>query len=164
MEQLIFPVTKKEAEKNGKTYSSEANKKALFPSQLRDLRKKKGISQETLAHDLGVSKSTIGLYETGDTLPDAKTLRDLAVYFGVSADWLLGLSDYKDSKVNGITASDLCISENAAKIQSELWGRIKKDFNSFRNGEIQNGGIWQFYIPIWNDFLSSKFFLSLIHI
>ena len=96
MEQLIFPVTKKEAEKNGKTYSSEANKKALFPSQLRDLRKKKGISQETLAHDLGVSKSTIGLYETGDTLPDAKTLRDLAVYFGVSADWLLGLSDYAE--------------------------------------------------------------------
>lgn len=92
MERLIFPTTKKEAEKSGIPYSSEANKKALFPSQLRELRKKKGISQETLARDLGVSKSTIGLYETGDTLPDARTLRDLAIYFSVSADWLLGLA------------------------------------------------------------------------
>lgn len=92
MERLIFPVTKKEAEKSERKYSSEKNKNALFPSQLRELRKEKGISQETLARDLGVSKSTIGLYETGDTLPDAKTLHDLAVYFGVSSDWLLGLS------------------------------------------------------------------------
>ena len=50
---------------------------ADFARSLSLLRQEKGISQETLARDLGVSKSTIGLYETGDTLPDAKTLRDL---------------------------------------------------------------------------------------
>ena len=100
MERLIFPVTKKEAEKSGRKYSSEENKKALFPSQLRDLRKEKGISQETLARDLGVSKSTIGLYETGDTLPDAKTLYDLAEYFDVSADWLIGLSNVRNKNID----------------------------------------------------------------
>ena len=100
MERLIFPVTKKEAEKSGRKYSSEENKKALFPSQLRDLRKEKGISQETLARDLGVSKSTIGLYETGDTLPDARTLYDLAVYFDVSADYLLGLQTTPSTDMN----------------------------------------------------------------
>ena len=83
MKTLIFPVTKKEAEKSGTSYSSEANKNALFPTQLRELRKEKGVSQETVARDLGVSKSTIGLYETGDTLPDVKTLSDLAKYYGV---------------------------------------------------------------------------------
>ena len=105
MERLIFPVTKKEAEKSGRKYSSEENKKALFPSQLRDLRKEKGISQETLARDLGVSKSTIGLYETGDTLPDAKTLHDIAIYFDISADWLLGLSTVPTSNKN---VRDVC--------------------------------------------------------
>lgn len=100
MEQLIFPVTKKVAEKQGGIYSSEANKNALFPSRLRELRKEKGVSQDQLSKELGVSKSTIGLYETGDTLPDAKTLRDLAVYFDVSADWLLGLTDIKDPDVD----------------------------------------------------------------
>ena len=93
MEQLVFPVTKKEAEKRGISYSSENNKNALFPSRLRTLRAEKGISQAAFAAALGVSKSTIGLYETGDTLPDAKTLYDLAKYFSVTSDYLLGLSD-----------------------------------------------------------------------
>lgn len=93
MEKLIFPITKREAEKRGIKYSSEANKNALFPSRLRELRKERDVSQATLASALGVSKSTIGLYETGDTLPDAKTIYDIAKYFSVSSDYLLGLSD-----------------------------------------------------------------------
>ena len=93
MKQLVFPVTKKEAEKRGVSYSSENNKNALFPSRLRTLRAEKGISQAAFATALGVSKSTIGLYETGDTLPDAKTLYDMAKYFSVTSDYLLGLSD-----------------------------------------------------------------------
>lgn len=100
MERLIFPVTKKEAEKRGIPYSSAENKNAVFPSQLRKLREDKGVSQLTLAAELGISKSTLGLYETGDTLPDAKTLHDMAVYFNVSADYLLGLSSEKTSDVD----------------------------------------------------------------
>lgn len=101
MERLIFPVNKKEAEKSERKYSSEKNKNALFPSQLRELRKEKGISQETLARDLGVSKSTIGLYETGDTLPDAKTLHDIwRSTLAVSSDWLLGLSKTKSTDID----------------------------------------------------------------
>ena len=121
MEQLVFPVTKKAAEKQGGTYSSEANKNALFPSRLRELRKEKGVSQDQLSKELGVSKSTIGLYETGDTLPDAKTLRDLAVYFDASADWLLGLSDVKTLDKN---IRNICeytgISENNIKWISRI--------------------------------------------
>ena len=92
MERTFFPVTRREAERAGAIYSSEENKKAIFPSQLRDLRKEKGVSQDTLSKALGVSKSTVGLWETGDTLPDAKSLHNLSVYFEVSADYLLGLS------------------------------------------------------------------------
>lgn len=89
MEQLRFPVTRKEAERAGIPYSSEANKNALFPSRLRALREEKGVSQAVLASTLGVSKSTIGLYETGDTLPDIRTADQLANYFEVSSDFLL---------------------------------------------------------------------------
>lgn len=97
MEQLFFPVTRREAERQGIPFSSVKNKKAHFPSQLRELRKGKGISQAALAKTLGVSKSTVGLWETGDTLPDAKSVYELAVYFEVSADWLLGLSDSREA-------------------------------------------------------------------
>ena len=130
MERLIFPVTRREAEKGGRPYSSAENRNALFPSQLRELRKEKGISQEALARDLGVSKSTIGLYETGDTLPDAKTLHDLAVYFDVSADWLLGLTDVRtpDSTVREIYRYT-GLDENAVKTLggwADLADRVKE--------------------------------------
>jgi len=89
MERLIFPVTRREAEKQGISFSSDTNKSARFPSRLKELREKTGVSQAKLAGILGVSKSTISLYEVGDTLPDAKTLYDMANYFNVSADYLL---------------------------------------------------------------------------
>lgn len=92
---MFFPVTQKKASKTGVEWSSVANKNAIFPTQLRDLRREKGVSQDELSKILGVSKSTLGLWETGDTLPDARSLHDLAVYYGVSADYLLGESGVK---------------------------------------------------------------------
>lgn len=100
MEQMFFPVTQKKASKTGVEWSSVANKNAIFPTQLRDLRREKGVSQDELSKILGVSKSTLGLWETGDTLPDARSLHDLAVYYGVSADYLLGLTDVQTSDTN----------------------------------------------------------------
>lgn len=105
--ELLFPVTKNDADKCGASYSPEENKSAIFPSRLRDLRKEKGVSQEAVARKLGVSKSTIGLYETGGTLPDAKTLFNFAKYYGVSSDYLLGLSNSKSADINIRAISDL---------------------------------------------------------
>lgn len=93
MEHLFFPVTRREAERSGVEYSSEINKNAGFPSRLRKLRKEKGVSQDTVSKELGVSKSTLGLWETGDTLPDAKAIFDLSIYYDVSTDYLLGKTD-----------------------------------------------------------------------
>lgn len=127
MEKLIFPVTKKEAGKVGTSYSSEANKNALFPSQLRKLRKEKGVSQETVARDLGVSKSTIGLYETGDTLPDAKTLCDLAKYYEVSADYLVGITAAKTSDPNiKLVLEKIGITEKAFDALTNLKSSISQ--------------------------------------
>lgn len=100
MEQMFFPVTQKKASQTGVERSSAANKNAIFPTQLRDLRREKGVSQDELSKILGVSKSTLGLWETGDTLPDARSLHDLAVYYGVSADYLLGLSDVRTANTD----------------------------------------------------------------
>jgi len=85
----IFPTTKKAAKKAGNTYSSQENRNARFPTRLRELREKSNISQKMLADKFGISKSTLGLWETGDTLPDAKMVSELADFFGVSSDYLL---------------------------------------------------------------------------
>ena len=45
---------------------------------------------DMLAEDLGVTKSRVNMWENGGTLPRSKTLIDLANYFGVSTDYLIG--------------------------------------------------------------------------
>ncbi len=99
MEQSIFPVTAAKAEKKNAGYSSQLNRNALFPCRLRKLREEKGISQAAFAEILNVSKSTVSLWENGDTLPAAESLYDMAKYYDVSSDYLLCLTDHKTPNV-----------------------------------------------------------------
>ncbi len=53
------------------------------------LRDKAGISQMSLAHQLGVSRQAVSRWESGTALPDAGNLRQISRLFEVSADYLL---------------------------------------------------------------------------
>lgn len=68
----------------------------MFGDILKKLRQERGLSQAALADAVGVSKSTIGMYEQGNRLPHKKetkdTLKQLADFFDVSVDFLLGYS------------------------------------------------------------------------
>ena len=61
--------------------------------RLKELRKKKGITQLKLAMDLGLNQNTVSRYETGEREADYKTLIMLADYFDVSVDYLLERTD-----------------------------------------------------------------------
>lgn len=61
-----------------------------FKDRLKELRKAKGLSQVVLAERLGLSKSTIGAYETGDITPSLDALNMIADFFNVDMDYLLG--------------------------------------------------------------------------
>lgn len=63
----------------------------LFGERLRELRIEKGIGQNRLALDLSLSNASISYWETGKQEPTASAIFKLADYFGVSADYLLGL-------------------------------------------------------------------------
>ena len=62
-----------------------------FDEKLRELRKEKGHSQEELAYKLNVTRQTVSKWENGSAMPDLKKLTELAEFFGVSMDTLLGL-------------------------------------------------------------------------
>ena len=64
-----------------------------FKDRLKELRKAKGLSQVTLAKRLGLSKSTIGAYETGDITPSVDALNLIADFFNVDMNFLLGKED-----------------------------------------------------------------------
>jgi len=51
---------------------------------LKALRREKGITQEQLAEELGVSGRTISRWETGNNMPDISLLVEIAEYFDVS--------------------------------------------------------------------------------
>ena len=53
------------------------------------LRKKKGITQEELANELGVSAQAVSKWENNSSCPDVSLLTEIADYFGVSVDALL---------------------------------------------------------------------------
>lgn len=57
--------------------------------RLKEIRKKRGITQLKLAMDLNISQNTISRYETGEREADYATLIRLADYFNVSTDYLL---------------------------------------------------------------------------
>ena len=60
-----------------------------FEEKIVELRKAKGLSQEELAEQLGVSRQAVSRWELGQTLPDISNLLQLCELFGVSADYLV---------------------------------------------------------------------------
>lgn len=64
-----------------------------FAERLRILRTAKRVSQGEFAKVLGIARATLASWEIGRREPDYAMLQKLADYFGVSADYLLGLPD-----------------------------------------------------------------------
>ncbi len=62
-----------------------------FGQRIKELREERGITQQKLAKDLNIDKSTIAKYETNAISPSCQMLIILAKYFQVSTDYLLGL-------------------------------------------------------------------------
>lgn len=61
--------------------------------KIKELRKEHNISQWSLAKQIGVSQKAIDFWEKGINEPKATYIISLAIYFKVSADYLLGLEE-----------------------------------------------------------------------
>jgi transcriptional regulator with XRE-family HTH domain len=65
----------------------------IFCTRLKELRLESGSTQKQLAERLNTSNSAVCDWEKGRTQPDLQMLAKIALLFGVSSDYLLGLSD-----------------------------------------------------------------------
>lgn len=75
------------------------------------LRKKKGITQEELANELGVSAQAVSKWENNSSCPDVSLLTKIADYFGVSVDALLrtqedDIADLAEEKEDNVKPDD----------------------------------------------------------
>lgn len=64
-----------------------------FGERLRELREKRGLTQEELGKKINQKKANISKYETGKLQPSIETIDFLANYFNVTADYLLDRTD-----------------------------------------------------------------------
>ncbi|XJZ26000.1 helix-turn-helix domain-containing protein [Bacillota bacterium Lsc_1132] len=67
-----------------------------FGNKLKELRRKKKLTQADLAEALGLDQSTISYYERGKKAPEIQTLEKLAAFFNVSIGDLWVSGQYMD--------------------------------------------------------------------
>ena len=95
--------------------------------RLRAARLDADLEQKDLARLLGITQQQYSLYETGRRRLPAEMLAPLCRALGVSADYLLGIGDYKDQKLVIDTRG---LSENQvsslAKIVNAVIGEMKR--------------------------------------
>lgn len=72
--------------------------------KIKYLRKRGGITQETLASALGVSCQAVSRWELSSAYPDIEIIPSIANYFGISIDGLFGYECTRDKKVDEIIA------------------------------------------------------------
>ncbi len=65
----------------------------IYAARIKQLRMEKGLSQDQLAALLGISRSAVGMYETGKREPDLETCEAIADIFNIDMDFLTGRSD-----------------------------------------------------------------------
>ena len=65
----------------------------IYSERIRQLRARRGLSQDQLAAALGVSRSAVSMYETSQREPDFETCEAIADFFNIDMDYLLGRSD-----------------------------------------------------------------------
>ena len=104
----------------------------MLGERIAELRKAKGISQEELADALMTSRQAISKWERGESDPDITRLKDLALYFEVSIDYLLGY-DIETTSVNGfISRLKKCLEEEKYDVSlDEIKMIISRNNNNF---------------------------------
>ena len=101
----------------------------VFSERLSDLMKERGLKQQDLADVLGIKRQTVSLYMTGQSMPDAAQLKNIAMFFDVFADWLLGLTDEKTPNTE---IRSMCVytgfSSDLVKVIHLIYNNAPKEF------------------------------------
>lgn len=78
-----------------------------FGSVLKQLRKSHNLTQEELGLRVGLSKAVVSKYENGMGYPTFDTLIQIAEYFNVTTDYLLGVTKNKTINVSGLSETQI---------------------------------------------------------
>lgn len=103
-----------------------------FGKRLKDLRKSAHVTQEQLAGALGISYQAVSKWENGLGLPDISLLPGISSFFGVSADWLLGIDSECSDKIIENVLGEVFRLKHSAKAQEGI-ALIEKTLKAYPN-------------------------------
>ena len=87
-----------------------------FGERLKELRKGGALTQQQLANRLGVAKSVVSYYESGDRFPSYDVLIKIARTFHVTTDYLLGVEKTRVIDVSGLSETEITAVMNIVDI------------------------------------------------
>ena len=85
-----------------------------FGMKLKNLRKSQNLTQQQLATMLGVAKSVVSYYESGDRFPSYDVLIGIARIFHVTTDYLLDIERSRLLNVSDLTENDIAVLQTVA--------------------------------------------------
>ena len=96
----------------------------VFSERLTQLREERGLKRQEVADALEISRASLEYYEKGQRKPDIEVMARIAKYYGVSTDYLVGVSAAKVTASDNETLKTVCdylgISEASAEQLSYL--------------------------------------------
>ena len=106
--------------------------------RIRELRKKKGISQTQLGHEIGVSSKSISMIENGQNKPTVQQIEELSKFFDVTTDYLIfGNENTKD--IEPIEREILKTIRDDRTLYGKLINMIEAKKTVFENFEHLDG-------------------------
>ena len=106
----------------------------FLSSNLRFLRRRRKLSQQQLADDLGVKRSNIAAYETKNVEPRLALINDIAQYFDLPLEHLVmaDLASADDEQLAVLLDSSRGLSVDSISEIKELSDKIKRMLDGFR--------------------------------
>lgn len=109
---------------------------APFPTRFRSLFDEKGVTRDVLAVKFNTTRQTISNWMNGDTIPDAVSICEIARYFGVTTDYLLGLTDVRTVETDVRAVAEYTgLSEDAVDTLNRRLDFINKSSKEFLENE-----------------------------
>lgn len=134
---------------------------AAFADMLTSLRKQEGLSQKELAGKTGLTRSAIGMYETGKREPDFETLEIFADFFNVNMDTLLGKAESAAPDPKDLPSNAFSIDLSSCH-RIPILGRISAGLPLYAEEHIEgytltdlNGGAEYFGLRVSGDSMNA---------
>ena len=84
----------------------------MLAERIKHLREQRPMTQVDLAKYLGVTRSGVSAWEMGISVPSTSLVADIARFFHVSADYLLGIQQTSSLDVSGLNDKEIMLIHN----------------------------------------------------